>query len=106
MKLTRLDGQAFHRSAPMSFHRSAPMSFHRSAPMSFHRSAPMSFRAKPRNLSPRLAVAARIPAERRGEITLPREVKSRPKLLDFPNAPAPIFEPGLTRIAGGFARNQ
>ena len=43
MKLTRLDGQAFHRSAPMSFHRSAPM----------------SFRAKPRNLNPRLAVAAR-----------------------------------------------
>ena len=69
MKLTRLDGQAFHRSAPMSF------------------------RAKPRNPSPRLAVAARIPAERRGEMTLPREVKSRPKLLDFPNAPAPISTP-------------
>ena len=77
MKLTRLDGQAFHRSAPMSFHRSASM----------------SFRAKPRNPSPRLAVAARIPAERRGEMTLPREVKSRPKLLDFPNAPAPISTP-------------
>ena len=30
----------------------------------------------------------------------------RPKLLDFPNAPAPISTPGLTRLAGGFARNQ
>ena len=30
---------------------------------------------------------------RRGEMTLPREVKSRPKLLDFPNAPAPISTP-------------
>ena len=54
MKLTRLDGQAFHRSAPLSFHRSAPM----------------SFRAKPRNPSPRLAVAAHM-APLRSHLTRP-----------------------------------
>ena len=57
MKLTRLDGQAFHRSDPMSFHRSAPM----------------SFRAKPRNPSPRLAVAARM-APLRSHFTRPAPV--------------------------------
>ena len=54
MKLTRLDGQAFHRSAPMSF------------------------RAKPRNegiiaASPRLAVAARM-APLRSHLSRPSPV--------------------------------
>ena len=57
MKLTRLVGQAFHRSDPMSFHRSASM----------------SFRAKPRNPSPRLAVAAHM-APLRSHFTRPSPV--------------------------------
>ena len=47
--------------------------FHRSAPLSFHRSAPMSFRAKPRNPSPRLAVAAHM-APLRSHFTRPSPV--------------------------------